>query len=132
FDEFARLTAVSRSFGMQLDLGGLAGLGRQGYDAMPVTQWPTGRAGSRPFADGRFQTADGRARFVATPARMPRHAPSTEYPLVLNTGRIRDQWHTMTRTARAPQLNAHEPEPFVDAHVQDLAGIGAVPGRSEE
>src|SRR5690606_15073277 len=83
FDEFARLTAVSRSFGMQLDLTGLAGLDRQGYDAMPVTQWPTG-GGGRPFADGRFQTVDGRARFVATPARAPRHAPSSEYPLILN------------------------------------------------
>lgn len=47
---------------------------------------------------------------------------------MLNTGRIRDQWHTMTRTARAPQLNAHEPEPFIDVHAADLAAIGAAPG----
>src|SRR5690606_19971164 len=103
FDEFARLTAVSRSFGMQLDFTGVAGLDRKAYDAMPVTAWPIGRSAvPRPFADGRFTTADGRARFVATAARAPRHAPSSEYPLILNTGRIRDQWHTMTRTARAP------------------------------
>jgi assimilatory nitrate reductase catalytic subunit len=128
FDEFARLTAISRRFGMLLDLTGLAGLDRAGYDAMPVTQWPAPARVSRPFADGRFATADGRARFIPTPARPPRHAPSAEYPLILNTGRIRDQWHTMTRTARAPQLNAHEPEPFIDAHAADLAAIGAAPG----
>ena len=128
FDEFARLTQVARNFGMQLDLAGLSGLDRVAYDALPVTQWPTTRAASRPFADGRFPTADGRARFVATPARMPRHAPGAEFPLILNTGRIRDQWHTMTRTARAPQLNAHEPEPFIDAHAQDLATAGIAPG----
>lgn len=128
FAEFARLTAVSRSFGMQLDLTGLAGLDRQGYDHMPVTQWPTGRGSQRPFADGRFQTADGRARLIATPARAPRHVPSAEYPLILNTGRIRDQWHTMTRTARATQLNGHEPEPYIDVHAQDLAATGAAPG----
>jgi assimilatory nitrate reductase catalytic subunit len=128
FDEFARLTALSRHFGRMLDLTALAGLGRDGYDAMPVTQWPAPARVSRPFADGRFATADGRARFVPTPARGPRHAPSAEYPLVLNTGRIRDQWHTMTRTARAPQLNAHEPEPFIDVHAADLAAIGAAPG----
>ncbi|HWL62027.1 MAG TPA: molybdopterin-dependent oxidoreductase [Steroidobacteraceae bacterium] len=129
FDEFARLTEVSRSFGMQLDLQSLAGLDRSGYEAMPVTQWPTTRGSvARPFANGRFPTADGRARFVATPARMPRHAPGVEFPLILNTGRIRDQWHTMTRTARAPQLNAHEPEPFIDAHAQDLAAAGVAPG----
>jgi assimilatory nitrate reductase catalytic subunit len=128
FDEYARLTAVSRDFGLLLDLTALAGLDRRGYDAMPVTQWPAPARESRPFAGGRFATADGRARFVPTPARTPRHAPSAEYPLILNTGRIRDQWHTMTRTARAPQLNAHEPEPFIDAHVEDLAAIGAAPG----
>ena len=63
-----------------------------------------------------FRLPMDRARFVATWPRAPRHATSPEFPLVLNTGRIRDQWHTMTRTARAPALNAHEPEPYVDMH----------------
>jgi assimilatory nitrate reductase catalytic subunit len=48
--------------------------------------------------------------------------------LVLNTGRVRDQWHTMTRTARAPALNAHEPEPYLDMHAADLATAGLVAG----
>jgi assimilatory nitrate reductase catalytic subunit len=98
---------------------------------MDVTQWPVpvgNVPARRPFADGRFPTTDGRARFIATAARGPRHAPTAEYPLILNSGRIRDQWHTMTRTARAAVLNAHEPEPYVDASARDLAGIGVLAG----
>jgi assimilatory nitrate reductase catalytic subunit len=132
FDEHARLTALSRRFGLRLDLTGLAGLDAAGYEQLPVTQWPVAAGApagrGKLFADGQFATPDGRARFVATLPRGPRHAPTAEYPLVLNTGRIRDQWHTMTRTARAAQLNAHEPEPFIDCHPQDLAAIGAQPG----
>jgi assimilatory nitrate reductase catalytic subunit len=131
FDEHARLTAVARHFGMQFDLQGLGGLTTAQYDELDVSQWPVPESRSalpRPFADGRFSTPDGKARFVATPARGPRHPPTSEYPLILNTGRIRDQWHTMTRTARAAVLNAHEPEPYVDASRIDLAAIGAAPG----
>jgi assimilatory nitrate reductase catalytic subunit len=131
FDEYARLTTLSQRFGMQLDLQGLAGLTPAQYDELTPTQWPvsaTAPARQRPFADGRFPTSDGRARFVGTPARGPRHPPTDEYPLILNTGRIRDQWHTMTRTARASVLNAHEPEPYVDANRLDLAALGAAPG----
>jgi assimilatory nitrate reductase catalytic subunit len=95
---------------------------------MPPRQWPVPGSTQRPFADGRFATPDGRARLIATAARAPRHAPVAEFPLILNTGRIRDQWHTMTRTALAPALNAHEPEPFVDAHPQDLRTAGLAGG----
>src|SRR5581483_10009939 len=69
-------------------------------------------------------TPDGRARFVPTAPRAPANAPDEDYPMVLNTGRIRDQWHTMTRSGRAPRLNAHRPEPFVEVHPQDLLSHG--------
>jgi len=128
FDEHARLTAISRRFDLNLDLTGLAGLSPADYELLAPTQWPAPARGARPFSNNRFATPDGRARFIATLPRGPRHAPTAEYPLVLNTGRVRDQWHTMTRTARAALLNAHEPEPFIDAHPQDLATIGARPG----
>ncbi len=124
FDEHARLSAVARRFDRCFDLGALAGLTAAGYEQLPPTQWPVPARGARPFANGHYPTPDGRARFIATAPRGPRHAPSAEYPLVLNTGRIRDQWHTMTRTARAASLNAHEPEPYLDAHPQDLAAAG--------
>ncbi|MGD7129882.1 molybdopterin oxidoreductase family protein, partial [Ralstonia pseudosolanacearum] len=131
FDEHARLSAfangpqgVRRAF----HLGGLTGLDADAYDGMAPVQWPVtlGGAGeARLFSDGRFAHADGRARFVPTAARAPVHAPDSDYPLILNTGRVRDQWHTMTRTGRAPKLADHVPEPFVDLHPHDalLAGV---------
>jgi len=81
--------------------------------------------GERLFADGRFFHPDGRARFIATTPRPPAYALDEEYPLVLNTGRVRDQWHTMTRTGKSARLMAHDPEPFVDMHPQDalLSGV---------
>ena len=63
-----------------------------------------------------FPTADGRARFVPTPYRPPAAAADERLPLLLNTGRIRDQWHTMTRTGRLPRLMAHQREPLLDIH----------------
>ena len=56
--------------------------------------------------------------------RLPAFATDAEFPLVLNTGRVRDQWHTMTRTARAPRLNAHTPEPFVQIHPRMPGAMG--------
>ncbi len=137
FDEHVRLTAC-RNHDVQadgrpaarrvLDLGGLAGLGREAYDALTPVQWPIragGTGSARLFADGRYAHADGRARFVPTVARRPVHAPDREYPLILNTGRVRDQWHTMTRTGKSPRLCGHTPEPFIDMHPRDalLCGV---------
>lgn len=131
FEEHARLTALSKQAGRVLDLTGFAGIDAQAFEALEPRQWPFGTAGveQRPFAAGHFPTPDGRARVVPTPARLPRQATSEEFPLILNTGRSRDQWHTMTRTALAPVLNAHEPEPFIDAHAADLVAAGLQPGQ---
>jgi assimilatory nitrate reductase catalytic subunit len=115
----------------QLRLGALAELDRPGYDALVPVQWPVmadGQGTPRLFADGSFAHADGRARFVATASRPPAHAVDREYPLVLNTGRVRDQWHTMTRTARSPRLNGHIGEPFVDMHPHDALRCGVRDG----
>lgn len=51
--------------------------------------------------------------------RAPRNAPDEDYPLILNTGRVRDQWHTMTRTGKAAKLSGHVAEAFIDLHPQD-------------
>ena len=132
FAEHARLSQVAKRFGRAFDLGALAHLSNDEYGALAPRQWPASDGAvadsARLFADGVFPTADGRARFVATPPRAPRHSTTAEFPLVLNTGRVRDQWHSMTRTARAPQLNAHEPEPYVDLHESDAQAAGIEPG----
>jgi assimilatory nitrate reductase catalytic subunit len=135
FDEHARLSGWQNGAGSQrrrvFDIGGLAGLTRSEYDALAPVQWPVRRAGGqtmRLFGDGVFAHPDGKARFVATRARLPAHAPDAEYPLVLNTGRVRDQWHTMTRTGRSVRLAGHVPEPFVDLHPQDALLCGVKEG----
>jgi len=126
FREYAALTASGNGGARILDLGGLSSLDDDSYDAMAPVQW----GGSRPLSDGKFQTADGRARFVPTPFR----APETQ-ALVLNTGRVRDQWHTMTRTGLVPRLFSHLAEPFVEINpidARDLAletaGLAEVQG----
>jgi assimilatory nitrate reductase catalytic subunit len=133
FDEHARLSAARNGGARAFDIGGLAGLSARQYDELEPIPWPVPAAAhaSKPpagtkrlFADGRFYHPDGRARLVPTRPRTPRHALDHDYPLLLNTGRIRDQWHTMTRSGRSPRLSAHLPEPFVDMHPADALGFG--------
>jgi assimilatory nitrate reductase catalytic subunit len=136
FTEHARLSAwrnsaseIPRAF----NIGALATLGEAAYDAMLPTQWPAlpddaAPAASRPFADGRYSHADGRARFVPTVPRSPVNLPDGEFPITLNTGRVRDHWHTMTRTGRAPKLADHISESFIDMHPQDALLCGVKEG----
>jgi len=136
FTEHARLSAWRNSdseLPRAFNIGGLATLGEAAYDALQPTQWPAiastdAPPASRPFADGRFSHADGRARFVATVPRAPANLPDGEFPITLNTGRVRDQWHTMTRTGRAPKLADHIPESFIDMHPQDALLCGVKEG----
>src|SRR5918912_4598213 len=69
-----------------------------------------------------------RARFVPVTWRPPARRPDEIYPFVLNTGRIRDQWHTMTRTGRVPRLMAHTAEPFIAVNPEDAARLGIAEG----
>jgi assimilatory nitrate reductase catalytic subunit len=121
FDEHARLSGAENHGSRAFDISGLAGLSRAQYDALDPIQWGPQRF----FGSGRFYHADGKARMVGTTPRPPAHAPDDEYPFVLNTGRVRDQWHTMTRTGKSPRLLAHLSEPYVDLHPQDalLTGV---------
>jgi assimilatory nitrate reductase catalytic subunit len=91
---------------------------------------PSARANleSRFFADGAFFTPDRKARLVPPEPPALREPTSTAFPFRLNTGRIRDQWHTMTRTGQSPRLAAHLPEPFVEVHPQDAAAMGLTEG----
>ena len=112
FAEFKALSGVAGTLGSDFDISGLAG------DAPAL--WGN-RPDGRFFGDGIFHTPDGRGRMVAV---TPRPASPR---LRLNTGRIRDQWHTMTRTGRSPRLNAHIAEPFIEVHPIDAARLGLEP-----
>ncbi len=128
FAEYAASTALGNKGARDLDISGLAEISQEAFDALKPLQWPypagTDRQESRFFADGDFYTPDRRANFIATPFRAPMAAVSDDYPLQMNTGRIRDQWHTMTRTARTPRLMSHLAEPYVEINPSDAATCG--------
>jgi len=130
FDEYARLTAYKKAEQRQLDLSGLCDMSLLEYNEMKPVQWPvssrevmlaeTSQKNSMPmYSDGRFSTENRRARFIAVTPRLPASSQSEAYPFVLNTGRVRDHWHTMTRTGMSPRLSAHRIEPFVEIHPDD-------------
>ena len=126
FDEHARLSGFGNDGRRDFDISGLVGLGSTGYAALEPVQWPVRGAGgtARLFTDGRFYTPDGRARMLPVAPRPPAGHPDQAYPLLLNTGRVRDQWHTMTRTGRSPRMSLHIAEPFVAMHPDDAAACG--------
>jgi assimilatory nitrate reductase catalytic subunit len=123
FREHAALSCFENDGSRDFDIGGLADLSDEQYGALDPTQWPACRGELRPpqrfFARGGFFTPDRKARFVAPKQPAPKGALSAQYPFRLNTGRVRDQWHTMTRSGMSPRLSAHCPEPFVAVHPAD-------------
>jgi assimilatory nitrate reductase catalytic subunit len=129
FREWARLTNYENQDRM-LSLGPLAALTPEAYEALEPVQWPvTAKGGTaRLFEDGVFQTPDGRARMVVTQAKGPAQATDPSFPLALNTGRVRDHWHTLTRTGLAPDLCRHTPEPYVEMHPADAEHLGVADG----
>ncbi len=135
FREHAALTAFENAPGTQgarpLHLGSLATLSDDAYDAMAPRMWPAPAGhpeAGRLFAQGGFPTPDGRARLVPTIWRPPAAARDDAHPFWLNTGRVRDQWHTMTRTGLVPRLVQHVAEPLATLHPDDARALGIEPG----
>jgi len=132
FNEHAALSAFENDGSRDFDIGGLMNLDISAYDGLNPVQWPlavTGEGGrERLFADGEFFTVNARARFLAVRHQAPVQDVSDAYPLVLNTGRVRDQWHTMTRTGLSPRLARHRAEPFVEVHPTDAERYGVADG----
>ncbi|KAF0231605.1 MAG: nitrate reductase catalytic [Beijerinckiaceae bacterium] len=128
FREHAALSAFENAGSRDFDIGAYADVTDAGFDALPPFQWPqpagTGPQETRFFADGRFFHTDGKARMIATPVPALSKPRSEAFPLWLNTGRIRDQWHTMTRTAKASRLMGHYGEPFCEIHPDDAEAAG--------
>jgi assimilatory nitrate reductase catalytic subunit len=87
-------------------------------------QWPFAEGATvgkaRLYDDGVFPTGDGKARFAATPYKPTAEARESRYPFSLNTGRLRDQWHGMSRTGTLGRLFGHVPEPVLQMHPQDM------------
>lgn len=121
FAEYAGLCAFENQGQRDLDLSSLTGLSKTEFDDLTPVQWPSGQ--KRIFGDGQFFTPNRKAKFIA-PAKTLMPLKDNKFPLRLNSGRIRDQWHTMTRTGRAARLSSHIAEPFVEVHPEDAAEFG--------
>ena len=126
FREHAALTGVANGGRRLFDISALAALDDAGYETLEPMRWPcpdgSAAEGARLFGHGGFPTPDGRARIVPTPYRG--RPDRGGMPFLLNTGRIRDQWHTMTRTGQAPALMAHTPEPLLAINPVDAGRLG--------
>jgi assimilatory nitrate reductase catalytic subunit len=115
--------------GRDLDITGLSWevLERDGPQQWP---YPAGASvgKARLYGDGVFPTADGRAQFFAAHFKPVAEPCDARYPVALTTGRLRDQWHGMSRTGSVPRLFNHAPEPCIDLHPSDLARRGLADG----
>ena len=125
FREHAALSAFENDGARAFDIGALAPMSDAAYDALEPVQWPLpsgAKVGARRlFSDGGFFHRDRKARFVALAMPRPAAALSAAFPMTLNTGRVRDQWHTMSRTGLSPRLARHRAAPFVEVHPDDAA-----------
>jgi assimilatory nitrate reductase catalytic subunit len=123
FREHAGLSAFENEGTRDFDIGALARLSDREFNALDPVQWPARqgkpRGETRFFSNGGFFNADRKARMIAPEKPSPHMAATREFPFRLNTGRVRDQWHTMTRSGLSPRLSAHLPEPFVEVHRDD-------------
>lgn len=125
YAEHVKLTA-----GTQLDITGLshAILKQNGSVQWPVSQQnklATGfKTSIRPFKDQIFSTLTGKALIHAVPDINRSEKADDEFPFVLTTGRIRDQWHTMTKTGKVNKLKSHLPDSFIEIHSADAKNSG--------
>ncbi|MEQ9590665.1 MAG: nitrate reductase [Parvibaculaceae bacterium] len=128
FREHAALSAFENDGTRDFDLSGLMDLNEEAYEDLSPVQWPFVAGAevgtNRLFGQGAFYTKTGKANFVAVSQKTPATETNVTYPLVLNSGRIRDQWHTMTRTGQSARLSSHIAEPFVEMHPDDALSFG--------
>ena len=135
FREHAALSAFENNAQGRIrdfNIGAMASISDLEYESLEPFQWPL-VAGDTPteshtrlFANGGFFSETGKATIVATKFKISYHQPNTDYPLLLNTGRVRDHWHTMTRTALSPRLSQHIDEPCLEVHPDDAEEYGLV------
>lgn len=128
FSEHCRLTATNNDNARALNLAPLSALTAAQYDNLKPAQWPFSethmQGEKRLFAEGRFYTEDKKARFISIVPSLPEQKTSKDYPYILNTGRVRDQWHTMTRTGNTSRLLKHIDRPWLSMHPKDVAKLG--------
>lgn len=134
FREYAKLTALGQhEHSRDLDLSALTVISDKEYQALLPQQWPVktiqkSLVNQRFFADKQFFTANKKAQFISVTTQMPSTNASSSLPLLLNSGRTRDHWHTMTRTGLATSLGAFRAEPYLLIHPDTLKAYGLEAG----
>jgi ferredoxin-nitrate reductase len=122
YDEYVKITA-----GTHIDVTGVS---HEFLQKNRSVQWPfplqTQESNVTPgqqrlFTDHQFYTPNQRAQIHAVDDENASEPIDTDFPLILTTGRIRDQWHTMTKTGRVARLNKHIPQPFLQINPEDAA-----------
>jgi assimilatory nitrate reductase catalytic subunit len=131
YREHADLSAFDNDGSRDFDIGATADISDADYDAMQPFLWPW-RKGEVPqerfFADGRFYTPDHRARLLPLADPVLAAPVDANFPFLLNTGRVRDHWHTMTRTGKAIKLARHVAEPTLAMNPDDMKGLDIAEG----
>lgn len=125
YKEHVQLTA-----GTKIDI---SGLDYTLIDSLNTVQWPFDlkkRKGTpRLFEDNKFHTPSGRAQLHSPPDQHHSELPDQNFPLILTTGRIRDQWHTMSKTGKVSKLNQHIQTAFLEIHPSDATALSLVDGQ---
>jgi len=121
FNEWRRV-----SQGRLCDYSGIsyALLAEHGAVQWPLTEGATPKGTSRLYADGQFQTPDGRAKLVCTDWAPFPEQPTAPYPFVLNTGRTVEHWHTRTKTREVPILERLSPRAWLEMNPRDAKKLG--------
>lgn len=123
FREHASLSGFENLGERNFDISGLEGINSTDYDNLKPLQWPVNskhpEGTVRLYGNGQFNTPDKKAVFIPVIPRLPVSTATPDYSFILNTGRVRDHWHTMTRTGMSPRLSSHIIEPYVEIHPDD-------------
>jgi len=136
FKEYCQMTRLGNIDGSSraLNLAGLSELNIGDYINLPPQQWPIAQpqdeiVHQRMFSDGRFFTPSKKAQFIEVVQQDSPQRLSDKYPLRLNSGRLRDQWHTMTRTGRSAKLSRHQVEPCILINPRQAENMGIKSGK---
>ena len=131
FREHAELSGFENSEDQRLrdfDISRFSNISDTEYELFPPIQWPVNAKNphgvKRLFTDNLFYTPNRKAQFITADAKHYIASVTSEMPLLLNTGRIRDQWHTMTRTGTSHKLLSHIDSPYIEVHPDDIKRYG--------
>jgi assimilatory nitrate reductase catalytic subunit len=125
FEEWKRVSA-----GRPCDYSGLTYKAIEQHGGI---QWPFPAGATNPrqsrrlYADGIFNTDDGKAKLITAEWEPFREQPNTDFPLVLNTGRTVEHWQTRTKTWKVPILERLAPHAWLEMNPRDARALRLKP-----